>query len=283
MRLILVPVLAGILAMAAACQQVGQGGGPVYNRPSPGYGGLPYPDGRTERDFVRVCRNEAAGRYRVSGRAIRFDRVEPGRDRYRLSGEVDLDRQVALIDCFFGPRGGFDGLRERDRYAAGGGGRPDRPGVDRAAMQRYCRDEAAQRYRASPREVSMGRVASAGQNYRVEGKVSGRDYTARFQCSFGPRGGFDRMVELERVARPGGGGGRPGAGGQPDFAQMQRFCRDEAARRFRVRANQVDVGRVLPMGDRYAVDGRLSRQVGGATFRCRFGRRGGFDGMAETS
>jgi hypothetical protein len=66
-------------------------------------------------------------------------------------------------------------------------------------MVRFCEREAASRYRARPRDISMGRLEQTGGGFRVLGRVPvDRGQTALFECRFGPRGGFQSMREIRR-------------------------------------------------------------------------------------
>lgn len=165
--------------------------------------------------------------------------------------------------------------------------------ADRRAMRRFCHDEAARRYRISPRRVRVSPPEPRGSGFRVVGSVPVRGGYATFSCKFGPRGGFDGMRETARHAGPPPPPPKPGLrppkpGHPPPRAglsppEMREFCAREAARRYKVRRGRVDMARVRIAGESFTVRGRVRLAHRSEAFICRFGPRGGFDGMWQTS
>lgn len=253
-------------ALAACNQQVG--GPPVYGSPGP----------VASRGEMRAfCEDEGARRYNVGRRAVEVGPVEPTSRGYRAEGRVFLGGQRdRFFECRFGPRGGFDGLRE---IAAGGGGIGGGSDVSRREMRGFCEDEAARRYGVARRDVEIGQVRSTGRGFVTEGRVLGGPRRgAIFECAFGARGGFESMREVSS----GGGGAvpQPGASNR----EMRAVCEAEAARRYGVSRQGVRVGEVRPAGRGFVTEGRITRGPSdGARFECSFGPRGGFDGMRETA
>lgn len=150
--------------------------------------------------------------------------------------------------------------------------------VSFSEMRRFCEREAASRYRVSQRDVEVGRVRETSRGFIVDGRVrQSRGGTATIECRFGPRGGFDGMRET---------GTSGGSSGNLDVSrrEMMRFCEDEAARRYRVSTSAIELGRLVETGNGFLVDGRVRRDGRNvATFECRFGPRGGFSSMRQTS
>lgn len=252
------------LGVLAACNH-DVGGPPVYGGPQP-----------SNREMRAFCEDEAARRYDVGRRAVEVGSVQAIRNGYVTEGRVFLSGQRdRIFECRFGPRGGFDGMREVG--VAGGGGYGGGTGGQAAAsnreMREFCEAETARRYNVSRRSVEIGRVQSTGRGFRTEGRVfrQGRR-DAVVECRFGPRGGFDGMVELSGEAS--GGLSRP---------EMRAFCEDEAARRYNVGKRAIEIGRVRDRSKGFKTEGRIVRgDLTGTVFECKFGPRGGFDGMRET-
>ncbi len=160
----------------------------------------------------------------------------------------------------------------------------DYPPLTRGEIRRmrdFCRREAAGRYRVAPGRVDLGRLDFDGRRYRLDGRLTTYDAQVSFVCRFGPRGGFDGMAETgRRPYRP----NRPPPQ-QPGLSmkEMAVFCRDEAARRYRVRPGAVRVDPTRRAGAGFIVTGSVKTGRGRATFICDFGPRGGFRAMKQTN
>ncbi len=150
--------------------------------------------------------------------------------------------------------------------------------ADVARMRDVCARAASRRYGVRPGAVGTGRPRWDGRHYQLRGELIERGARVTVACRYGPRGGFDRMVEVERQkAEPPRGPG----GSEVSRKEMERFCRREAARRYRVDVARVSVSRAERAGSGFAVTGQVGRGHGRARFLCRFGPRGGFDSMRE--
>lgn len=256
------------LAALAACNQ--NVGPPVESGPIGG--GYRVSESRvpSNGEMRAICEEEAALRYNVRLRSVEVGRVQAVGRRYITEGRAFRSGRDQFFECRFGPRGGFVGVAD----LGGGRDQPTYQGASNREMRQFCEGEAARRYNVSRGRVEVGAVQSTGNGYRTEGRVRRSSGTAVFVCRFGPRGGFDALAEI-------GQRDNPKAVSNPE---MRRFCEGEAARRYSVSRGRVEVGPVERAGEGFRTDGRVRNPNQGPTrFRCRFGPRGGFNGMVELS